>query len=182
MSAMHAERGADNRRLLWRLSVVAVVMFGFGYALIPFYKQICEAFGLNYFYQRDAAPANSQIDGTRSISVELDANTADVPWRFRPLTRHVSVHPGELFTVEYEVVNSSAVPVTGQAVASFGPQIAGRYFKKLECFCFKQQTLAPGESRRMPVVFVIDPGLPRDVGDITLSYTFFEVPGAGERS
>lgn len=179
---MHAERGADNRRLLWRLSVVAVVMFGFGYALIPFYKQICEAFGVNYFYQRDAAPANSQVDGTRSISVELDANTADVPWRFRPLTRHVSVHPGELFTVEYEVVNSSAVPITGQAVASFGPQIAGRYFKKLECFCFKQQTLAPGESRRMPVVFVIDPGLPRDVGDITLSYTFFEVPGVGERS
>ena len=182
MSTLQAERSADNRRLLMRLSIVAVVMFGFGYALIPFYKQICEAFGLNYFYQRNAAPANSQIDGTRSVSVELDANTADVPWRFRPLTRHVSVHPGELFTIEYEVVNSSAVPVTGQAVASFGPQIAGRYFKKLECFCFKQQTLAPGESRRMPVVFVIDPGLPLDVGDITLSYTFFEVPGAGERS
>jgi cytochrome c oxidase assembly protein subunit 11 len=182
MSTLQAERSADNRRLLMRLSIVAVVMFGFGYALIPFYKQICEAFGLNYFYQRDAAPVNSQIDATRAISVELDANTADVPWRFRPLTRHVTVHPGELFTVEYEVVNSSAAPVTGQAVASYGPQIAGRYFKKLECFCFKQQTLAPGESRTMPVVFVIDPGLPRDVGDVTLSYTFFEVPGAGERS
>ncbi|HXZ51504.1 MAG TPA: cytochrome c oxidase assembly protein [Burkholderiales bacterium] len=182
MSSLHAERGADNRRLLVRLSIVAVVMFGFGYVLVPFYKQICEAFGLNYVYQRDAAPVNTQIDGTRSVSVELDANTADVPWQFRPLTRHVSVHPGELFTVEYEVVNSSSLPVTGQAVASFGPQIAGRYFKKLECFCFKQQTLAPGETRRMPVVFVIDPRLPRDVGNITLSYTFFEVPGAGERS
>jgi len=182
MSAMHAERAADNRRLLLRLSIVAVVMFGFGYVLVPFYKQICEAFGLNYVYTRDAAPVNTQIDGTRSVSVELDANTADVPWQFRPLTRHVSVHPGELFTVEYEVVNSSPLPITGQAVASFGPQIAGRYFKKLECFCFKQQTLAPGEARRMPVVFVIDPRLPRDVGNITLSYTFFEVPGAGERS
>jgi cytochrome c oxidase assembly protein subunit 11 len=92
------------------------------------------------------------------------------------------VHPGELTTVEYEVVNVRGAPVTGQAVASYGPQIAGEYFKKIECFCFTQQTLAPGETRRMPVVFMVDPKLPKDVNTIALSYTFFEVPGRGGKS
>jgi len=182
MSAMHAARGAENRRLLVRLTIVAVGMFGFGFALVPFYQQICEAFGLNYFYKPDTIPLNTQVDASRSVSIELDANTHALPWRFRPLTRHVSVHPGELVTVEYEVVNSSPEPVTGQAVASYGPQLAGRYFKKLECFCFSQQTVAAGETRRMPVVFLVDPSLPRDVHTITLSYTFFEIPGAGGRT
>ena len=87
------------------------------------------------------------------------------------------IHPGALTQVTYEVRNRSDRPVTGQAIPSFGPQLAGRYFKKLDCFCFTQQTLAPGEVRRMPVVFVIEPGLPQDVNTVTLSYTFFEVEG-----
>ena len=173
---------AENRRTLARLAVVAVAMFGFGYALVPFYDAICRALGVNEFIQADALPAgNTQVDATRTITVELDANVHDAPMHFRPLVRHVQVHPGELATVEYEVVNVRSAPVTGQAVPSYGPQIAGEYFKKLECFCFTQQTLAPGETRRMPVTFVVDPRLPRDINTIAVSYTFFEVAGKGSK-
>jgi cytochrome c oxidase assembly protein subunit 11 len=94
----------------------------------------------------------------------------------------MQVHPGEVAFVEYEVSNVRGEPVTGQAVPSYGPPLAGEYFKKVECFCFTQQTLAAGETRRMPVVFVIDPKLPRDVNTVALSYTFFEVAGRGGKS
>jgi cytochrome c oxidase assembly protein subunit 11 len=169
---------AENKRLFVRLALVAAGMFGFGYALVPFYYEICRAWQVNALDKPDAV-ANSQIDRTRTVTVELDSNTNRIAWQFRPLVNHVSVHPGELTTVEYEVVNTQPTPVTGQAVASYGPQLAGEYFKKLECFCFTQQTLAAGEKRRMPVTFVIDPRLPRDVRSIALSYTFFEVEGRG---
>ena len=171
----------ENRRLSRRLAIVAVAMFGFGFALVPFYNQICAALGVNSIVEK-SEPLNSQIDSTRTITIELDSNTHDLPWRFRPLVNHVTVHPGELTTVEYEVVNVRAAPVTGQAVPSYGPQHAGEYFKKLECFCFTQQTLAAGETRRMPVIFVVDPRLPRDVSTIAVSYTFFEVAGRGGKS
>jgi len=175
-------RLAENKRLFSRLAVVALAMFGFGYALVPFYYAICSAWGLNDFDKPDAALVNSQIDISRTVTIELDSNTHKMPWRFRPLVRHVAVHPGELTTVEYEIVNTEAVPVTGQAVPSYGPQLAGEYFRKVECFCFTQQTLAAGESRRLPVTFVIDPRLPRDVNTIALSYTFFEVEGRRGKS
>jgi cytochrome c oxidase assembly protein subunit 11 len=172
-----------NRKLFVRLAVIAVGMFGFGYALVPFYYQICAAWQVNYVDKPDSGAANTQVDALRTVTIELDSNIHNMAaWRFRPLVNNVSVHPGELTTVEYEVVNSSTVPVTGQAVASYGPQLAGEYFKKIECFCFTQQTLAPGETRRMPVVFVIDPRLPKDVNTIALSYTFFEVEGRGGKS
>ena len=171
---------AENNRLGRRLALVAVAMFGFGFALVPFYNQICAALGVNSLLKPDEV-VNTQVDTTRSITIELDSNTHDLPWRFRPLVNHLSVHPGELATVEYEVVNVRAAPVTGQAVPSYGPQNAGEYFKKLECFCFTQQTLAPGETRRMPVTFVVDPRLPRDINTIAVSYTFFEVAGKGGR-
>jgi cytochrome c oxidase assembly protein subunit 11 len=125
------------------------------------------------------SPRNTQIDATRKVTIELDSNTHGLPWRFRPLVNHMDVHPGELTTVEYEVANERQVAVTGQAVVSYGPELAGEYFKKIECFCFRQQTLGPGEVRRMPVVFVVDPKLPKDVTSIAISYTFFEVAGRG---
>jgi cytochrome c oxidase assembly protein subunit 11 len=96
--------------------------------------------------------------------------------------RHLTVHPGEIATVEYEIANVRSEAVTAQAVPSYGPARAAEHFRKMECFCFTQQTLAPGETRRMPVVFVVDPQLPRDVNTITLSYTFFEVAGRGGRT
>jgi cytochrome c oxidase assembly protein subunit 11 len=172
---------AQNRRLSTRLAIVALAMFGFGFALVPFYNQICQALGINNLEQPGVA-TNTQIDASRTVTIELDSNAHDLPWRFRPLVRHVTVHPGEAATVEYEVVNVRSTPVTGQAVPSYGPQHAARYFRKLECFCFTQQTLAPGEARRMPLVFVVDPALPRDVNTIAVSYTFFEVAGRGGKS
>ncbi len=182
MSEPQAPRREDNRRMLLRLSVVAVAMFGFGYALVPFYDAICRALGVNEFVKADVRPANTQVDATRTVTVELDANAHNLPWSFRPLTRHISVHPGEVARVEYEIANVRSEPVTAQAVPSYGPQRAGEFFQKFECFCFTQQTLAPGETRRFPVVFVVDPKLPKDVSTITLSYTFFEVSGRGGKS
>jgi cytochrome c oxidase assembly protein subunit 11 len=174
------DRASENRRLSRRLAIVALAMFGFGFALVPFYNQICAALGINNLQQPDIV--NTQVDRSRTVTIELDSNAHDLPWRFRPLVSHVEVHPGELATVEYEVVNVRQAPVTGQAVPSYGPQYAGEYFKKIECFCFTQQTLGPGETRRMPVTFVVDPKLPASVRSIALSYTFFEVAGRGGRS
>ena len=172
---------ADNRRLLVRLALSAVAMFGFGFLLVPFYEKICEVTGINNFLRPEAEAgalaANTQVDTSRTILVQFDANLHDLPWRFQPVQRSVNVHPGELVHIEYEVSNTRPEPVTGQAVPSYGPQLAGQYFRKLDCFCFAQQTLAPGEKRVMPVVFVVDPALPTDVNTITLSYTFFELKG-----
>jgi cytochrome c oxidase assembly protein subunit 11 len=175
-------RARENRRMFTRLSIVAVAMFGFGFALVPFYEQICLALGVNSLVERAERPGNTQVDASRKVIIELDANAHNLPWRFRPLTSHLEVHPGELVQVEYEIANVRGAPVTGQAVPSYGPALAGQYFRKLECFCFTQQTLAAGETRRMPVTFVVDPALPKDVHTITLSYTFFEVAGLKGKS
>jgi cytochrome c oxidase assembly protein subunit 11 len=183
MSLAAPAHAGENRRLRLRLAVVALAMFGFGYALVPFYDAICTALGVNEFLKADTVQAaNTQVDRSRTVTIELDANAHNLPWSFRPLVRHITVHPGELATVEYEIANVRSEPVTAQAVPSYGPARAGEHFRKMECFCFKQQTLAPGETRRMPVVFVVDPQLPKDVNTITLSYTFFEVAGRGGRT
>jgi cytochrome c oxidase assembly protein subunit 11 len=171
----------ENRRLSRRLTIVAIGMFGFAFALVPFYNQICAALGINNLAQADVV-SNTQVDTSRTVTIELDSNAHNLPWRFRPLVAEVKVHPGELATVEYEIVNVREAPVTGQAVPSYGPQHAAQYFKKLECFCFTHQTLAAGETRRMPVTFVVDPKLPKDVNTIAVSYTFFEVAGRGGKS
>jgi cytochrome c oxidase assembly protein subunit 11 len=174
------ERLRLNRSTFGKLVVVAVMMFGFGYALVPIYRQVCEVLGINVLTQQDGTverPANTQVDASRTITVELDGN-AQGPWRFRPTTRSIDVHPGELATVMYEVVNTQARTVKAQAIPSYAPQSATPHFKKVECFCFREQTLGPNEARQMPVVFFIDPKLPKEVKTITLSYTFFEVSGA----
>lgn len=168
---------ADNRRMLTRLSIVAVFMFGFGYALVPFYDRICVALGINSLVERTEPAVNTQIDRSRSVTIEFDANSHGMPWRFEPVVRHMQVHPGQLVQVDYEVANVRSEPVTGQAVVSYGPKLAGSYVRKLECFCFSQQTLAAGETRRMPVSFVLDATLPAEINTVTLSYTFFEVAG-----
>lgn len=168
----------ENRRMMRRLLVATVVMFGFGFLLVPFYEKICEVTGINNILQADEAPRNTQVDRSRLVTIEFDANThQDLPWRFRPQQNVMRVHPGELVTVAYEVVNTREHPVTGQAVPSYGPQLAARYFMKMDCFCFTQQTLQAGEARTMPVAFLIDPDLPQDVNTIVLSYTFFGIAG-----
>ena len=168
-----------NRGMLMRLLVVVTLMFGFGYALVPLYKAICEITGLNVVTTRDlygagAAVKNTQIDRSRTITVEFDSN-ARGPFAFRPVKHSMEVHPGELTTIVYEVANGQPRDISAQAIPSYAPKQATEYFKKVECFCFKQQTLKANEAREMPVVFVIDPKLPKDVKNITLSYTFFEV-------
>jgi cytochrome c oxidase assembly protein subunit 11 len=180
-AAADSIRQRANRVLLMKLGVVVLGMFAFGYALVPFYQKICEATGLRNIAQADAPAANTQVDAARDIRIELDANVRNLPWTFRPVEPVVSVHPGEVRQVVYEIANTTDRRITGQAIPSYGPQEAARYFRKLECFCFAQQTLEPGEVRRMPVVFVIDPAAPKDLSTITLSYTFFEVEGNGTK-
>jgi cytochrome c oxidase assembly protein subunit 11 len=172
----------SNLLTMRKLVIAAVAMFGFGFALIPFYKQICEITGVNNVLKADVI-VNTQVDAARTITIEFDSNlSGKLPWTFRPLQGRVSVHPGELTTIMYEIRNTSDRVVTGQAIPSYGPQLAVRYFKKLECFCFTQQTLQPGESRQMPVVFAIEAGLPDDVNTITLSYSFFEIEGTAKKA
>ncbi len=175
----------DNLRMLGKLSVIVLGMFGFGYALVPLYIAICEMTGINVLALGEklipgassAQTANTQVDKTRTITVEFDAN-ARGPWDFKPALRSVQVHPGELATVMYEFRNVQDRTMAAQAIPSYAPRQASPHFNKLECFCFNQYTLAPGEKKQWPVAFVIDPKLPKDVTTITLSYTFFEV-GSG---
>lgn len=162
---------------LRKLSVVVLMMFGFGYAMVPFYEQICKATGIRNLLQPDR-PKNTRVDLGRSVRIEFDANVRKLPWRFYPLEAVRNVHPGEVVTVLYEIENPTDRVVVGQAVPSYGPKAAEKHFSKLDCFCFTQQTLQPREKRQMQVVFVIDPELPAELNAITLSYTFFEIEGA----
>jgi cytochrome c oxidase assembly protein subunit 11 len=180
----------DNLRMVGKLCVIAVAMFGFGYALVPVYKSICEALGINVLSlaEREAGkvigergPVNTQVDLSRTVTVEFDAN-ARGPWSFKPEKSSLQVHPGQVTTVMYEFRNEQNRVMSAQAIPSYAPKQATSHFNKIECFCFNEYTLQPGESKRWPVVFVIDRKLPKDVSTITLSYTFFEVAGKGARS
>lgn len=176
----------ENSKMVGKLCVIVLGMFAFGYALVPLYNAICAMTGVNILAlgdrqipgatSRQPALANSQVDRSRSITVEFDAN-ARGPWHFKPALRSLQVHPGELATVMYEFQNMQDRSMSAQAIPSYAPRQSAAHFNKLECFCFTQYTLAPGEKKQWPVAFVIDPKLPKDVTTITLSYTFFEVGG-----
>lgn len=176
-----------NKHMFGKLCIIAVMMFGFGYLLVPLYKQICEITGINIlaFQEGEGMKVkpidNSQIDRSRTITVEFDANSQG-PFRFRPTVNSMTVHPGEMAQVLYEVVNTQQRNVEAQAIPSYAPQQAAAHFKKVECFCFQQQTMTPGQARQMPVVFYLDPALPKDVKTITLSYTFFDVGGFDQKA
>ena len=171
-----------NKTMLTKLAVITLGMFGFGYALVPIYNAICEVTGLNVLaaVEQESTgaarynPSNSQVDETRQITVEFDANSRGV-WRFKPAVSTVTVHPGEMATVMYEFQNTQLRTLAAQAIPSYAPKVTAQYFHKVECFCFNEYTLAPGETKQWPVTFVVDPKLPKHVTTITLSYTFFEV-------
>ena len=175
---------SHNLLLVRKLVIIAVGMFAFGYALVPMYKAICEFTGINILALGEkeakgsgnarATITNTQVDTSRTITVEFDAN-ARGPWQFKPAQRSVQVHPGELTTVMYEFENVQDRTMSAQAIPSYAPRQAAAHFNKLECFCFNQYTLAPGEKKQWPVAFVVDGKLSKDVTTITLSYTFFEV-------
>jgi len=174
----------ENLKVTGKLAVIALGMFAFGYALVPIYRAICEVTGINILALSErqvpgmgpTLPANTQVDRTRKITVEFDTNVRG-PWDFKPLVRSMEVHPGELTTVMYEFQNIQNRTMSAQAIPSYAPRQAANHFSKVECFCFTQYTLSPGEKKEWPVAFVIDPRLPKDVTTITLSYTFFEVGG-----
>jgi cytochrome c oxidase assembly protein subunit 11 len=175
---------SDNTRMVGKLLVVAALMFAFGYALVPVYRAICSALGINVLSvsERLASGAatqtagNTQIDRTRTITVEFDANARGV-WDFKPAQRSVQVHPGEMVTVMYQFKNIQNRTMAAQAIPSYAPMQAMAHFNKVECFCFNEYTMKAGETKQWPVVFYIDHKLPKDVTTITLSYTFFEVGG-----
>jgi cytochrome c oxidase assembly protein subunit 11 len=158
--------------------VVAIGMFGFGFALVPLYEKFCEVTGIRNVGHADKV-VNTQVDTSRLVTVQFDTNVhGDLPWRFSASQRQLQVHPGELVQVTFELTNPGSTAVAAQAIPSYGPQLAVAHVKKLECFCFEQQRMQPNETRRMPTVFVIDPALPKDVGTVTLSFTLFTVAGS----
>jgi cytochrome c oxidase assembly protein subunit 11 len=172
-----------NRNMRWMLAVFVLAMFGFGYAMVPMYKTICEVLGVNVLARGEAPgvdvkalPANTQVDLARDVTIEFDANVRG-PWEFHPEKNALTVHPGQLTTVMYEFRNTQPRTMTAQAIPSYAPAVGGPHFHKIECFCFEQHMLKPGESKRWPVTFYVDDQLPKDVTTLTLSYTFFEVGG-----
>jgi cytochrome c oxidase assembly protein subunit 11 len=174
---MHAARpdlALRNRALMGKLVVIAMGMLGFGFAMVPMYRQICDALGITQTRTVDAA--NSQVDTSRSVTVELLASSAGLPWRFESIERSVRLHPGELASVRYRVVNTLDRPVVAHAVMNTAPMNALRFIEKRECFCFTDQRLEAGEAREMPVVFRVKTDAPPDLETISISYTFFEQP------
>jgi len=171
-----------NKTLLLKLLTSVVLMFGFGYALVPLYRAICELTGINVLATGEVDRTlrgnvkNTQVDASRTITVVFDTN-ARGPWAFKPEFRSMDVHPGQVNTIVYEFENVQPRALSAQAIPSYAPKQAAAHFNKLECFCFTQHTLAPGEKKSWPVVFIVDPKLSKDVSTITLSYTFFEVGG-----
>ncbi len=173
----HADLELRNRQMMGKLLVVAVGMLGFGFAMVPLYRQICEAIGITQ--TRTVGSGNTQVDTSREVNVELLASSAGLPWQFEAIDRNLRLHPGQFALVRYRVVNTLDRAVTAHAVMNTAPALAARWIEKQACFCFSNQTLAAGESREMPVVFRVKADAPRDLDTISLSYTFFEAPKAG---
>lgn len=165
-----------NRKTLTWLSLAAIAMFGFGYALVPLYNVMCNALGLNGKVTMQATNTeNSYIDQQRTVTVQfITSKNAELPWQFYPLVNKITLHPGENKRVAFFAENDSKKMMTVQAMPSIAPGEAAKYLRKTECFCFQQQTLKPGQSLDMPVIFHLDPELPKHVKLITLSYTLFD--------
>lgn len=164
----------SHARVVGKTVLVALGMFAFGYALVPIYNSVCEAFGINgQVRQVEASKAGRTVDENRTVTITLDANTnSRLPWSFKPSTTRMEVHPGELARATYVATNLSGGDIIGQAVYSVTPNEAAMYFKKTDCFCYTQQPLKSGESKEMPVVFLLEPELPKHITEVTLSYTF----------
>lgn len=167
-----------NQQLIWKLSLVIVGMFGFGFLMVPIYDVFCDITGLNgkTGTVETSEARGFEIDYDRLVTVEFVASTNQgLNWEFKPSVVRMKVHPGEMYDATYHVSNKTSRVVTGQAVPSVMPNVASRFFKKTECFCFVEQELQPGETREMPLRFVIEPDLPESVKTVSLGYTFFDV-------
>jgi cytochrome c oxidase assembly protein subunit 11 len=173
--------GEANRRLVKRLLLITVAMFGFGFAMVPIYDVLCQVTGLNgKTGGRVAVVEPGVVDETRTVTVEFVANlNVGAPWEFVPQVSRMQVHPGQYYQTHYLARNLTSHPLVGQAIPSVAPGLAAQHFQKIECFCFTRQQFQPGEGREMPVTFRIDSDLPPDVHTVTLSYTFFRLDDAG---
>ncbi|WP_432463897.1 MULTISPECIES: cytochrome c oxidase assembly protein [unclassified Agarivorans] len=167
---------AAHRRLVLRLLLVVVAMFGFGFALVPLYDVFCKVTGINGKTANQASELSTIAPQKRSVTVEFITYVPRaLNWQFGATVNRIKVHPGESLLVDFSATNQSALTTTVQAVPSVSPGLAANHFKKISCFCFQQQTLTPGQRQTMPLNFYIDPELPRDITTITLAYTLFAV-------
>ena len=180
----------SHRRLLIKLLLVIAASFAFGFALVPLYDALCQATGLNGKtagkatvgvggISRPVTGAPSRIDSSRIVTVEFTGTVMPgLPWDMQALTAKLDLHPGELQQALFRVHNRSDQPIIGQAIPSVSPGLAAQHFEKLDCFCFAQQTLAPGETKDLPVTFIVKPEIDRDIRTITLAYAFFNTVDA----
>lgn len=175
----------EPRRHFLRLTALTVGMFGFGYALVPMYKTLCN---LTAFNGRTAdltvvANVSEHPDESRLVTVEfMTTVNGGRLWTFSPEQSRIQVHPGKLYTVYFDAQNTQDHALVAQAVPSIAPWQAAKHLKKTECFCFRQQPFAAGEAKRMPVRFMLDPELPPEVEAVTLSYTFFDATELARRA
>ncbi len=162
-------------RLVGRLLLVVVAMFAFGFALVPIYDVMCQAFGING-KTAGAYSGTQTVDEAREVRVQfLATNASGMLWEFKPMADQLSVNPGSSREMRFIAYNPTDKPMTAQAVPSVSPSKAAAYFHKTECFCFTQQVLQPGERIEMPVRFIVDQDLPADVRHLTLAYTLFDI-------
>ena len=169
-----------NRHVLLQALLVCLLMFGFGFAMVPLYRAFCDLTGINGRMAVVATDTLAQSDVSRVVNVQFVANrNQDLPWEFRPEVSSVQVHPGEVRTVTFFARNLRETAMVGRAVPSIAPGEAAKYLRKLECFCFSEQHFYGGEAREMPVRFYIDPRIPSGIDTLTLSYTFFDATPSG---
>ncbi len=176
MSTDRDDSTQQNRALVRKLVVVTIAMFGFGFALVPLYDVLCEVTGLNGKTGQVTAQSvqDAHVDTSRWVTIEFTGSVnSGLPWEFRPVVKRVRVHPGQVAEASYFARNLASESIAGQAVPSVTPRSAAAHFKKIECFCFNRQELKPKEGKEMPLRYIVQPDLPREVQTITLSYTFF---------
>jgi cytochrome c oxidase assembly protein subunit 11 len=182
-----AAQARNKRRTVWLLSLLVLGMFGFGFALVPLYDLLCQVTGIQSVSLRNAGngageavaePLAKSLSGradSRLITIKFDTSVhPNLPWDFQPLERHLQVHPGKLYQVNFAARNRSSASVTGQAIPSVAPWQATAFLNKLECFCFNRQTLAGGAAVEMPLRFMISPDLPPEIRSLTLSYSLMK--------
>lgn len=165
-----------NARLVWGMVFAALLMFGFGFAIAPYYDAICAYVGIGGRVKEAAQEQAYQADQAREITVEfVTAVNGQMPLEFRAETAKLKVHPGQYYTVNFYAENTSEQKLVGRAIPSISPVWASAQFKKTECFCFSEQAFEPHKGRQMPVRFVVDPALAADITEMTLAYTFFDI-------
>lgn len=177
MTTEQTDHSKNNKKVVSKLILVVFGMFGFGFALVPLYDVFCDITGLNGKTNETAAAYLADgIDTSRTVNVQFISRMAQgIPWKFEPIQREITVHPGEMKFIQFYAKNESNRDIVGQAVPSVSPGLAAAYFQKIECFCFTQQPLKSKEEVEMGLQFYVDPELPEDISTLTLSYTLYDI-------